>query len=224
MRLRVPWGMTSALRIGRHQQANRWLAENREALAARSREMESARNSERMARYARARASRDPEWRAMIALRHRLSSMLVRKWARASQGEAWWTPKRETGKCQEICGCTLPELRRHFERQFRGGMTWENHGRGHEDWVIDHVRPVCLFDWWTLEGRREAFRWENLQPLWAWEHRAKSVYDTAQARKRAAEEPALRQRLSPDREYAPDMDGTDEQIMERLARELGMAG
>ena len=70
----------------------------------------------------------------------------------------------------KLLGCSVAELMRHLETQFKPGMSWENYG----DWEIDHRRPCCSFD---LAFRREqeiCFHFMNLQPLWKLENRLKS--------------------------------------------------
>lgn len=69
-------------------------------------------------------------------------------------------------------GCTLPELRAHLERQFRDGMTWENHGTV---WEIDHIYPISKIDLSTEEGQRRATHFSNLQPLLVAENRKKAA-------------------------------------------------
>lgn len=67
----------------------------------------------------------------------------------------------------EILGCTVPESREHIEKQFKEGMTWENHGA----WEIDHIVPVSMG-----ENREEIIllsHHSNLQPLWRKENAEK---------------------------------------------------
>ncbi len=64
----------------------------------------------------------------------------------------------------KLIGCTVQELSQHLERQFKPGMTWQNHGvRG---WHIDHKRPCCSFDLSKPEEQVKCFHFSNLQPLW----------------------------------------------------------
>jgi hypothetical protein len=71
------------------------------------------------------------------------------------KGRAW----------EALVGYRLADLMAHLERQFLPGMTWHNHG----DWHIDHIRPLCSFDFQTPDCPqfREAWALTNLRPLWA---------------------------------------------------------
>lgn len=60
-------------------------------------------------------------------------------------------------------GCTTAELKRHIERQFLKGMSWENR----QDWHVDHIRPLASFDLTDPEQLRAACHFTNLRPLWA---------------------------------------------------------
>lgn len=81
-------------------------------------------------------------------------------WGRSFQQEfsAW-----VTGDDDRPCdlGYTRRELRRHLERQFTRGMSWDNYGC-RTGWVIDHIVPKRLFD---IEDVRHAYAITNLRPL-----------------------------------------------------------
>ena len=64
-------------------------------------------------------------------------------------------------------GYSIDELREHLESRFQEGMSWDNHGR--DGWHIDHVKPVSMFDYNSVNdsGFRECWALANLQPLWA---------------------------------------------------------
>lgn len=68
----------------------------------------------------------------------------------------------KTGRTVELIGCTIPELRRHLEKQFRPGMSWENFG----EWQIDHKIPCAEFDLRHELQQLQCFNYKNLQPLW----------------------------------------------------------
>jgi len=64
----------------------------------------------------------------------------------------------------------LSDLKKHLEKQFRTGMSWENYGK---IWVIDHIVPKSVFNFkrpedidfkrcWKLENLRPLFTRENL--------------------------------------------------------------
>jgi hypothetical protein len=57
----------------------------------------------------------------------------------------------------------------HLQKQFKEGMTKENHGL----WHIDHIRPISSFDLTKPEQQIKCFHYTNLQPLWAKENLSK---------------------------------------------------
>jgi hypothetical protein len=67
----------------------------------------------------------------------------------------------------EMLGYSAIELKEHIEKQFKDGMTWENHG----EWHIDHIRPVSSFG--KESSMCEVCSLNNLQPLWAVENLSK---------------------------------------------------
>lgn len=67
---------------------------------------------------------------------------------------------------QEICGCTLDEVKRHIESKFTIGMNWGNRGRGRGKWNIDHIKPYTDFDLTKESEIKTCCHYTNLQPLW----------------------------------------------------------
>jgi hypothetical protein len=63
----------------------------------------------------------------------------------------------------------------YLESQFVEGMSWENHGK----WHIDHIKPVCSFNFNSREDEdfKKCWALENLRPLWAKENLKKSAED-----------------------------------------------
>lgn len=74
---------------------------------------------------------------------------------------------------EELIGCTIPELRAHLEKQFKPGMTWDNHAI--TGWHIDHIVPCDTFDLSNLDQQKMCFHYTNLQPLWYEENIKKGV-------------------------------------------------
>lgn len=68
-----------------------------------------------------------------------------------------------------LLGYTSTDLQEHLEAQFTQGMTWENYGRGHGKWNIDHILPVSSFRYETPEDQDFIACWtlSNLRPMWA---------------------------------------------------------
>ena len=77
---------------------------------------------------------------------------------------------RKSASTIELIGCTPAELKKHLEKQFRDGMSWDNYG----EWHIDHIIPCASFDFTKPEEQRACFHYSNLQPLWAEENLLKS--------------------------------------------------
>lgn len=65
-----------------------------------------------------------------------------------------------------IVGCSRQELKVHLEKQFKHGMTWENHN--FYGWHIDHIIPLSSAK--DEEELYKLFYYTNLQPLWAEEN------------------------------------------------------
>jgi len=70
----------------------------------------------------------------------------------------------------ELVGCDLQTLKEYIEKQFKEGMTWENHG--FYGWHIDHIIPLGTAK--TEEEMIKLCHYTNLQPLWALENLRKS--------------------------------------------------
>ena len=56
-------------------------------------------------------------------------------------------------------------FRDHIEKQFKPGMTWENHG----EWHVDHITPNKYEGEGeiTLEMTKARLHYTNTRPLWA---------------------------------------------------------
>ncbi len=66
---------------------------------------------------------------------------------------------------EELVDFTGEQLKRHLEKRFQEGMTWDNYGK----WHIDHKNPLTAFNFETpgdVDFRR-CWRLKNLQPMWA---------------------------------------------------------
>ena len=67
---------------------------------------------------------------------------------------------------ESIVGYTLQDLKKHLEKLFLPGMSWENYGRN--GWHIDHIIPRSFFKFNSMEDVEFRYMWslDNLQPLW----------------------------------------------------------
>ncbi len=73
---------------------------------------------------------------------------------------------RKVADTMALTGCTSDFLRGYIEARFRPGMNWNN-------MHIDHIRPLSSFDLRDEEQQRQAFHYQNLQPLFAAENLSK---------------------------------------------------
>lgn len=63
-------------------------------------------------------------------------------------------------------GCTVDFLREHLERQFQPGMSWENYGKLHGQWSIDHIIPLSIVDLTIRDELLKVIHYTNLRPMW----------------------------------------------------------
>ena len=75
---------------------------------------------------------------------------------------------KKTYRTYQYLACSGKELKEHLERQFKPGMTWENHGQF--GWHVDHILPLNTFDLTDPYQQRIAFNYNNLRPLWWYEN------------------------------------------------------
>lgn len=78
------------------------------------------------------------------------------------QGQHW----------EDLVDYNLEDLKKHLEKHFKAGMTWENYG----SWHIDHKIPISafVFDSSNDRGFKKCWALSNLQPLWAKENLKKA--------------------------------------------------
>jgi hypothetical protein len=74
---------------------------------------------------------------------------------------------------ERLVDFTFEQLKKHLERHFRPGMTWDNYGT---HWHIDHKIPVSAFNYEKPEDIdfKRCWALSNLQPLEAITNMAKS--------------------------------------------------
>ena len=58
-----------------------------------------------------------------------------------------------------------------FRKSIKEGMTWDNYGRGTNNWSIDHIIPCSNFDLTKIEEQQKCFHYTNLQPLCSFTNR-----------------------------------------------------
>jgi len=72
---------------------------------------------------------------------------------------------------EDLVGYSWVQLKKHLEKQFKDGMTWENYG----EWHIDHIIPKSIFNFTKPEDYdfKRCWSLKNLRPLWAIENMSK---------------------------------------------------
>lgn len=84
---------------------------------------------------------------------------------------------QKSGSAIKDLGCSIEELRKHIESQFKDEMSWDNWGSGPNKWQIDHIKPLFKFDLTNEDSLKEVCNYKNLQPMWYQDHLAKTKQD-----------------------------------------------
>jgi len=68
---------------------------------------------------------------------------------------------------------TFDDLKKHLEKQFTKGMTWDNYGKA--GWEIDHKIPISAFNFTKPEHEdfKKCWALNNLQPMWGKDNASK---------------------------------------------------
>jgi len=111
---------------------------------------------QKIAAHTKLRRDTEPLFKLRGLLRHRIKESLKRKNFKKNKRMVEWL------------GCSVQDVAAHLERQFKPGMTWENHGK----WHIDHIVPLSSAT--TTEEMYQLCHFTNLQPLWAAENLSKN--------------------------------------------------
>lgn len=134
---------------------NKWVKNNPDKVKAiRTREHE--KNKERYKTYSREYCSEryhsDPSYKVKVLMSSAVNASLR---AGGKGGKSW----------RLLLGYGVPELKKHLEKQFKDGMTWDNYGHG---WHIDHIIPISAFNITSYEDYdfKRCWSLKNLQPLW----------------------------------------------------------
>ena len=106
-------------------------------------------NKNKKNKYQRERRKTDPLFKMKTNLRSRTST--------AFKSSRWG--KNSSNK--EMLGCSFETAKKHLERQFTKGMSWDNQG----EWHIDHIIPLASAT--TEKELIKLCHYTNLQPLWA---------------------------------------------------------
>lgn len=75
---------------------------------------------------------------------------------------------------EDLVGYTLNDLKKHLEKRFTEGMSWDNHGL--KGWAIDHKILIAAFNFTSPNHRdfKRCWALKNLQPMWAKDNQEKS--------------------------------------------------
>lgn len=109
------------------------------------------RNRKSVRSYYRKRRADNPDFAMACAARSMLNKVMTR------------ANLRKDATCKEILGYSGSDLRKHLERQFPKGMTWEKRGA----WHIDHIVPVAEFLRRGETNPAVINALSNLRPMWA---------------------------------------------------------
>ena len=139
------------------KQVKEYQKNNKEKIKERKKEYRQN-NIEKINEHERNRRKKDPKFK----LNHNISNAIRISLHGNKNGKHW----------EDLVGYTLNELKMHLEKQFAGGMNWDNYG----EWHIDHRIPLSAFNFTKPEhiGFQRAWALENLQPLWAEENLSKT--------------------------------------------------
>jgi 5-methylcytosine-specific restriction endonuclease McrA len=74
---------------------------------------------------------------------------------------------------ESLVGYNVDQLKKHLEKRFKVGMTWDNYG---PYWHIDHIIPISAFNFETPNDIdfKKCWALKNLQPLEAVENLRKN--------------------------------------------------
>lgn len=109
-------------------------------------------NKSKRNKYEMEKRNRDINYKLKCYLRARVNNALK------------GNPKLST--TMKLVGCSIEQLKKHLEKQFKKGMNWNNWG----EWHVDHIKPCCSFDFSKISEQAKCFHYSNLQPLWAEEN------------------------------------------------------
>ena len=76
--------------------------------------------------------------------------------------------KSKSSSTREILGIDIDLYKKWIEFQFTPERNWSNI-------EIDHIKPICMFDVSDDEQMKQAFSWQNTQPLLKKDHQLKGI-------------------------------------------------
>lgn len=122
-------------------------------------------NKEKMNARRREREKTDPHVKMSKKIRQQMRRAIV----------YYNATKKESSL--KYLGCDMAFFVKHIEAQWIEGMNWSNHGNGKGKWQVDHIDPICSFDFSKDEQLRACFHYSNLRPLWQPDNARKGAQD-----------------------------------------------
>jgi len=104
-------------------------------------------------------------------INHRMKQVLRCRIRAAIARMAIYNHKYKYTSSINLLGDSISNVIKYLEKQFKAGMTWQNHGR--DGWHIDHIIPCASFDLTDSEQQKKCFHYSNLRPLWAFDNISK---------------------------------------------------
>lgn len=108
----------------------------------------------------RARKNKYTQKRSKIDMNFRLRKNLSQRLRGALKNNS------KKSSILKYLGCSISDLIKHLESQFKDGMSWNNYGK----WQIDHIIPLSLYDLTDENNVYKLCHYTNLQPLWTEEN------------------------------------------------------
>ena len=145
-------------RTKRLASGKRWREANRDKHRELNKQWREA-NRDKIRNNERKRSHTDP----MYALNKRVSTLMRLSLRQGKNGVHW----------EKLVGYTLPQLKKHLEKQFTAGMNWDMFMQGAIE--IDHIIPRSAFYFDTPEDYQFKQCWtlNNLRPMWQEDNRSK---------------------------------------------------
>jgi len=134
------------------QREQAWKKANKESVDAYNKHYRDTHTKEHT-EYIRRRRAEDGTYKMICSIRNLLNNAFNKRMKVGKRKQA-----------EEILGCSIEFFIDHLKRQFKDGMTLENHG----EWHIDHIIPLSSAT--TEEEVIKLNHYTNLQPLWAKEN------------------------------------------------------
>ena len=98
-----------------------------------------------------------------LRINHSVATGILKSLKENKNGRSW----------ERLVGYTINKLKKHIEKQFIEGMSWDNYG----SWHIDHEIPISAFNFTTTEhiDFKRCWSIKNLRPMWAKDNLEKGV-------------------------------------------------